>query len=102
MFKRLTSTALVFGMAALAPPAATAQTCGPRDQLITQLTERYQEVSRGVGLSSATQVVEFWASNKTGTFSVLLTYPNGLTCILATGSNWTEAPHLASNSDPKA
>ncbi len=102
MFKRLTSTSLVFGMATLAPPVASTQTCGPRDPLIRKLTKRYQEVSRGFGLSSATQVVEFWVSNRTGTFSVLLTYPNGVTCILATGSNWTESPHLALNTDPEA
>ena len=101
MFKRLTSTALIFGMAALAPPAS-AQTCGPRDQLVAQLTEKYKEISRGVGLTSATQVVEFWSSKTTGSFSVLVTYPNGTTCILATGSNWTEAPTLAANTDPAA
>jgi hypothetical protein len=100
MFKRLVSTALVFGMAAMAPPAFAQQKCGPRDQLVVQLTDKYHEVSRGIGLTSATQVVEFWASEKTGSFTVLVTYPNGMTCILAAGQNWIEKPVLAVNKDP--
>ncbi|MBR9863016.1 MAG: hypothetical protein GYB24_06195 [Rhodobacteraceae bacterium] len=91
MFKRLTSSALVFGMAALAPPAAAAP-CGPRAELVTYLAEKYQEVRRGAGLSSATRVVELWSSTQTGSFSVLLSYPNGMACVLATGTNWSEAP----------
>lgn len=90
MFKRLTSTALVFGMAALAPPAWAA-TCGPRDQMVSHLTEKYQETRRGAGLSSATRVVEFWSSAQTGSFTLLLSYPNGMTCLLATGNNWSDA-----------
>lgn len=100
MYKRISSAALVFGMAALAPPAMAQKKCGPRDQLVSQLTDTYQEVSRGVGLTSATQVVEIWASEKTGSFSVLVTYPNGMTCILAAGKNWIDKPLLALNTDP--
>lgn len=90
MFKRLTSTALVFGMAALAPPAAAAP-CGPREEIVTYLADKYQEVRRGAGLSSATRVVELWSSAQTGSFSILLSYSNGIACVLATGSNWSDA-----------
>ncbi|WP_069299496.1 hypothetical protein [Neptunicoccus sediminis] len=90
MFKRLTSTALVFGMAALAPPVAAAP-CGPRAEIVTHLAQTYQEVRRGAGLSSATRVVELWSSAQTGSFSILLSYPNGMACVLATGSNWSDA-----------
>jgi hypothetical protein len=51
-------------------------------------------------LKSTTQVVEFWASEKTGSFTVLVTYPNGVTCILASGQNWIEKPVLTVNKDP--
>lgn len=93
MFKRLTVAALVFGMTALAPPvlAQSTQACGPRAQFVEKLESKYKEVSRGVGLSSPTQVVEFWSSPETGSFSVFVTYPNGMSCILATGQSWTEA-----------
>ena len=93
MFKRLTVSALVFGMTALAPPvlAQSTQACGPRAQFVEKLENKYKEVSRGVGLSSPTQVIEFWSSPETGSFSVFVTYPNGMSCILATGQSWTEA-----------
>lgn len=102
MFKRITTSAIIFGMAALAPPLAHAKTCGPRNQLVVQLTEKYHELRQGAGLSSATQVVEFWASDRTGTFSILVTYPNGTTCILATGNNWTAFEPNTAALDPKA
>ncbi len=93
---------MIFGMAALAPPLAHAKTCGPRDSLVTQLSEKYQETRSGAGLSSPTQVVEFWTSPTTGSFSILVTYPNGTTCILATGNNWVDADPSTVSLDPKA
>lgn len=101
MFKRLTTSALVFGMAALAPPFAEAQSkCGPREVFVAKLTDQYKETSKGVGLASPTQVVEFWVSEETGTFSVLLTYPNGMTCLIATGRNWTDSAADSARLDP--
>ena len=101
MFKRTTITALVFGMVALAPPAAQAQqNCGSREKFVSHLAEKYKEVSQGVGVSSPTQVVEFWASEDTGTFSIFVTYPNGISCIIATGNNWTEAMAAPAAVDP--
>lgn len=103
MFKRLAGAALVFGMAALAPPLAEAQSkCGQRDNFVAQLQSKYKEINRGVGLSSDTQVIEFWVSEETGTFSIFVTYPNGLSCIIATGKNWTDSEISAASLDPAA
>jgi hypothetical protein len=33
-------------------------------------------------------MVEVWASEKTGTFTVILTNPQGVSCIVATGTNF--------------
>ena len=90
MFKRLCSTALIFGAAALAPPSAEAQTlrCLPRDALVEKLENDYGEALTGGGLQSPQQLLEVWSSDKTGTFTVFFTRSNGISCIVATGRNW--------------
>ncbi len=89
MYKRLLSTALVFGAAALAPPAeAQTMPCMPRDALINRLERQYGEHLTGCGLQSQTQLIEVWSSEETGSFTVFLTRPSGISCVIATGQNW--------------
>ena len=89
MFKRLMATALVFGAAALAPPAfAQPAQCMPRDILIETLKSNYGESLTAGGLQSTQQLLEVWTSDNTGCITVLLTRPNGINCIVATGQNW--------------
>ncbi len=89
MFKRLFSTALIFGAAAMAPPAmAQSGACMPRVALVQSLQSNYDERLTGGGLKNATQVVEVWSSDETGSFTVFVTRADGVACILATGQNW--------------
>ncbi|PKQ11623.1 MAG: hypothetical protein CVT70_12830 [Alphaproteobacteria bacterium HGW-Alphaproteobacteria-1] len=95
MFKRLCSTAIIFGAAALAPPTvAQAQTvaCLPRAALIERLEGRYKEQLAGGGLQSPQQLLEVWASDQTGSFTVFVTRPDGVACVVATGQHWNSAP----------
>jgi hypothetical protein len=97
MFKRLLSTALVFGAAALAPPAP-AQTvqCLQREALVEKLTTTYHEEMTGGGLQNPQQLLEVWSSDSTGSFTVFITRPDGVSCILASGLYWnsvTSARH---------
>jgi hypothetical protein len=90
MYKRiLTTSALIFGMAAIGPPEAQAQmACGARDSVVAKLGDKYGEVRRGVGLAGPTAIFEIWASEATGTWTILKTTPNGLTCVIAVGEGW--------------
>ena len=82
--------ALALGFVAyLAASAAQAQmACGTRDAVVAKLDKGYGEVRRGKGLAGSTAIFEVWASKKTGTWTILKTTPNGLTCIVALGDNW--------------
>ena len=96
MFKRLIATGLVFGAAALAPPAeAQAQRCLSRDALIEKLQANYGEKLTGGGLQSAHQLLEVWTSDETGSFTVFFTQPSGISCIVAAGENWNSVRALA-------
>lgn len=91
MFKRLLGLSLIFGMAATAPPVSAAPNCGLRDAVVRQLETKYSERLMAGGLqnlSDTRAIMEIWASPESGTFTVLLTNPNGVSCIVAVGSDF--------------
>lgn len=93
MFKRLLAISLTFGMAATAPPAF-AQSCAQRDDVIAKLQNSYSEELTFGGLQKsrgAQSVMEVWSSKETGTYTVLLTQANGISCIVAAGTDFFEA-----------
>ncbi len=90
MYKRIMITSvLILGMAAVGLPDAQAQmACGTRDSVVEKLGEKYGEVRRGGGLAGPSAIFEVWASEETGTWTILKTTPNGLTCVMAVGDDW--------------
>ncbi len=93
MFKRLFGIALAFGMAATAPPAF-AQNCAQRDHVIAKLQDSYAEELAFGGLQKTRgrqSVMEVWTSKETGSYTVLVTHANGLSCIVAVGTDFFEA-----------
>ncbi len=103
MYKRiLTTSVLILGMTAAAPPDAQAQlACGMRDSVVAKLGENYGEVRRGGGLAGPTAIFEIWASDVTGSWTILKTTPNGLTCIMAVGDGWQDdAGEVIATGDP--
>jgi hypothetical protein len=90
MFKRILAAGLLFGMAATAPPAH-ATTCALRTEVVDKLQNKYSESLTAGGLQGSKNVqtmVEVWASEKTGTFTVILTSPEGISCVVATGTDF--------------
>ena len=92
MYKRLVGMALVFGMAATAPPlAAQAQTvCGDRASIVATLKNKHGESTIGIGLSGPKAAFEVWRARRTGSWTITVTHANNKTCILATGSDWLD------------
>ena len=93
MFKRLFAVALVFGMASIAPPAF-ANGCALRKVITDRLSEKYNEALSSAGLQTGHQtgtMLEIWTSNETGPFTVLVTHPTGVSCVVATGEDYFNA-----------
>jgi hypothetical protein len=85
----LTKTSLFATMALLAATstAAAQSVCGAREALLKQLASEYQEAPAGIGLASNGSVVELLTS-KGGTWTLMVTRPNGMTCLIGTGEAW--------------
>jgi len=91
MVARLIIAALVFAVAS--PSVAQAQSvCGERESMIVKLKKKYGESERGMGLSGKEALVEIWSSEKTGTWTIVMTRPNGIACVMAAGDSWMDAP----------
>ena len=84
------SALLVLGLALSAMPRpadAQQQRCAPRPQMLLLLEERRSETRRAIGLTSAATVMELYAS-ETGSWTLVVTMPSGLTCQVASGSDF--------------
>lgn len=79
---------VAFLLAFPAQPQSTAA-CGDRGYIAQRLDHSYSEKPVAMGLSADGAVVEVFASN-TGSFTIVVTRPNGLSCILLTGESWED------------
>ena len=71
-----------------AATSASAQTiCNKRDKIIGYLGESYKESRSGMGLASNGAVIELYTAD-TGTWTMLITKPGGVTCVMGSGEGW--------------
>ncbi|SDI30871.1 hypothetical protein [Lutimaribacter saemankumensis] len=84
MIARLALTLTMMGMFGTASQAQVS-TCAPRDTVIARLAEHYGETRRAVGLGTDNSVIEVFAADDTGTWTITVTSPTGLTCLVASG-----------------
>ena len=84
--------AIIALVLALATPAEAQMACGARDAVVAKLGQVYGEVRRGGGLAGPTAMFELWVSEATGTWTILMTTPDGLSCVMVVGDGWQDAP----------
>lgn len=74
----------------LLPSLASAQqvSCNHRDAVAAYLKESWDEDRQVLALDATGAAVEIFASPETGTWTLTLTRPGGLTCLLASGHAW--------------
>ncbi|MBV0913022.1 hypothetical protein [Anianabacter salinae] len=83
---RRTALALLLALAALPAAAQTGnRTCADRDSVLDRLSGSYGETRQSIGLGQNNAVIEVFASAETGTWTITVTLPSGLTCLVASG-----------------
>src|SRR5919106_1689369 len=63
----------------------------PTAEITKQLEQRYAEAPVSLGLSSAGRLVQVFSTEDGATWTLVLTRPDGLSCIVATGKYWQTA-----------
>jgi len=64
--------------------------CGKRDKVVAFLADRYKEVRRAIGIVGNRGIMELFVSKK-GTWTVLMTNTDKLSCIVAAGESFQRA-----------
>lgn len=69
---------------------AQGQNCGNRELVVERLTSKYGESRQSIGMAPKGRVVEVFASVETGTWTITVTMPNGVTCLVASGQSYED------------
>lgn len=89
MTTTLFALSLGFAGLILATQAGFAATqCGARDTVVATLAGQYGETRRGMGLAANNSLVEVFASDTSGSWTIIVTLPDGLTCLVASGQSY--------------
>jgi hypothetical protein len=78
--------------AAVANPLPERSTCMPRGDIHAQLGQRFAEVPVAVALSDNGSVLEILAAKDGATWTIIVTLPTGLSCLVAAGEAFQTLP----------
>lgn len=92
MFK-LSAILIATGLGLASAPAGIAEepvksSCEKRAAVLDFLSTRYSEAPVAMGLSKDGGLVEILTSGPGSTFTIIVTMPNGMTCMVAAGDSW--------------
>ena len=82
-------------------PSKAQAVCGKRTEFVERLGASYAESSIGLGLVNNGSVIEVLSSPDGKTWTILITKPDGMSCVVATGEAWERLP-LPIKEEPKA
>jgi hypothetical protein len=89
MSQMMLALSLGFGGVILATQIGFANPqCAPRAEVIEGLAQTYGETRRSLGIAANTTVMELFAADATGTWTLTITLPDGTTCLLASGQGY--------------
>ena len=80
--------------------------CAERPRVLERLSDTYGETRQSIGLAANNQVVEVFASEESGSWTITVTLPNGMMCLVAAGQNFERVDEeltparLGDRSDP--
>ncbi|MCG8360080.1 MAG: hypothetical protein MI920_31325 [Kiloniellales bacterium] len=91
---------LIAGAMALVSTAAQAQQnqCNQRDNVLKLLSNKYSESRVAVGVTNNGGLVEVLKSApqaKADTWTIIITSPQGVSCLIAAGEGWRALEQLA-------
>jgi hypothetical protein len=58
--------------------------------MVAQLIGTFGEAHRGAGLAGPRAIYEIWASDATGSWTIIVVAPGGRACVIAAGDYWTD------------
>lgn len=88
MMKKLFVITFLAAMLNFIPAAHAEPQCNTRDSVLSQLKEKYNEVPVNLGVTHNGGLIEVIASPEGKSWSILITSPQGMSCLVAAGEGW--------------
>ncbi len=85
----LAASAAFFMLAACATPAWGQQVpCNKRADVLGHLAKKFHEVPVAIGVTNGGGLVEVLTTEDGSTWTIIVTLPNGISCLVAAGEGW--------------
>jgi hypothetical protein len=91
---------ILAGSAMASAVSAQQPQCNDRDNVLALLAKKYKETPVAAGVTSTGGLVEVLSNDKGGTWTIIVTSPKGVSCLVAAGEGWRQMEQIAL--DPEA
>lgn len=92
-------TTAIIGLAEFVLASDGARHCNLRENTLRTFAERFNEAPVAIGLTTNGQVIEILSTPNGSTWSAFLTNPNGMTCMIGSGTSWNIIEWMAPKND---
>jgi hypothetical protein len=87
--------ALSAGFAVIASTAMAQPQCDQRDSVLELLAQKYKEAPVAIGVTHNGGLVEVLSTGNGTTWSIIVTTPTGMSCLVAAGEGWRVKEQVA-------
>ncbi|MGV6848739.1 MAG: hypothetical protein ACWA5A_10205 [Marinibacterium sp.] len=74
--------------------------CEPRSVLVDRLADQFGESRQSIGLGNNNAMVETFASGASGTWTIIVTLPSGVSCLMAAGDSFEQVQEPIPTGEP--
>lgn len=96
----LSACAVAASIASIAQAASPQPLCTDRKVVLSQLSKQYSEAPVAMGIANNGGVLEILSSSAGKSWTIIVTMPNGMSCMIAAGENWESVPQQAKIDPP--
>jgi hypothetical protein len=95
------AAALLGPLGAHAQTQSQTQLCDQRADIIGSLAEKYREAPVAIGVTSTGGMVEVLTTSDGATWTIIMSNPNGTSCLVAAGEGWRALRFNITAADPR-
>lgn len=79
---------IILGLTLSSKPADARSQCDTRESVLSQLADNYREEPVALGVTHTGGLIEVLTTKDGGTWSIIITSPQGISCLVAAGEGW--------------
>jgi len=91
---------LITTLILFAANAAAQVPCYQRESIVTLLAAQYKEIPVAIGVNSKGALIEVLSSEHGHTWTILVTTPEGLSCVVSSGEGWRTQQQEEHSAEP--